>query len=551
MLSARTQNMGLAALIMGISIVLSRFMGLLRDKVISWQFGASHEADLYFAAFVVPDFINYLLAGGYVSITLMPLLSRRFAEDSEDAWRFFSAVFWWALFAVGTLTLVAWIWAAPLAKIVAPGFDAQQSARLAYFLRLILPGQVFFVSGACFSALLYLRKQFYVPALTPLIYNGCIIVCGLALPYFGLADGMVGFCVGVSLGAGIGAFALPYWAALRQDGVQGALQNAAQQSASPHTAQPQENLGGIGLRVYSPRWQNLRHPLLRSFLIMALPLMLGQSVVMLNEQFMRIFGSLVGDGAISLLSYARRISQVPVGMVGQAMAVASYPFLAALASKKDFGTFQQTLRSAMQTSTVLLLPIAAWMIATALPCMGFIFEGGDFSHENTVLSAPLLQIMLLAVPLWGIQMVLGRAFYALGDTLTPALCGTAVTIVSLPIFYKVLPYGAMGIALVSLLGVVVYVLIIMYIWQKRQGGAAFAGLGKSLGMALAFSCLCGGFAWWVSAALLSYFAHLPSVWPYVMALGGSGILFGLSYALLAHALCPELLAPLVRRWKKK
>ncbi len=536
MLGTRTQNMGLAALIMGISIVLSRFMGLLRDKVISWQFGASHEADLYFAAFVVPDFINYLLAGGYVSITLMPLLSRRFAEDTEDAWRFFSAVFWWALFAVGTLTLLAWIWAAPLAKMVAPGFDAEQSARLAYFLRLILPGQVFFVSGACFSALLYLRKQFYVPALTPLIYNGCIIICGVALPFFGLADGMVGFCIGVSLGAGIGAFALPYWAALRQ----------ATKAESEH-----EQLGGTGVALLRPCWKNLRHPLLRSFLFMALPLMLGQSVVMLNEQFMRIFGSLIGDGAISLLSYARRISQVPVGMVGQAMAVASYPFLAALASKKDFGTFQQTLRTAMHTSTVLLLPISAWMIATALPCMGFIFEGGDFSHKDTLLSAPLLQIMLLAVPLWGVQMVLGRAFYALGDTLTPALCGTGITIISLPIFYYSLPYGAMGIAVVSLLGVVAYVLIIMYIWQKRQGKEAFATLGKSLSMALGLSCLCGGLAWWSSTAIMQQLAHWPSVWPYLTALGGSGMVFGISYAALAYKLCPELLAPIIKRLQRK
>ena len=73
--------MGAAALIMAFSVLLSRFMGLFRDNIISWQFGAGGEADIYFAAFVVPDFLNYLLAGGYVSITLIPLLSRRFDCD--------------------------------------------------------------------------------------------------------------------------------------------------------------------------------------------------------------------------------------------------------------------------------------------------------------------------------------------------------------------------------------------------------------------------------------------------------------------------------------
>ena len=85
----RTQGMGLAALIMAGSIFLSRFMGLVRDKVISFHFGATAEADIYFAAFVVPDFLNYLLAGGYFSITLIPLLAASFEQDEQAGWRFF------------------------------------------------------------------------------------------------------------------------------------------------------------------------------------------------------------------------------------------------------------------------------------------------------------------------------------------------------------------------------------------------------------------------------------------------------------------------------
>lgn len=107
-LSAR-QKMGAAALIMGFSVLLSRFMGLARDKVISWQFGAAGESDIYFTAFVVPDFINYLLAGGYISITLIPLLSALFEEDEEDGWRFFGAVFTWATLAILGLAVLGWL----------------------------------------------------------------------------------------------------------------------------------------------------------------------------------------------------------------------------------------------------------------------------------------------------------------------------------------------------------------------------------------------------------------------------------------------------------
>ncbi len=509
--------MGMAAVIMSVSIMLSRFMGLLRDKVISWQFGASGEADLYFTAFVIPDFINYLLAGGYVSITLMPLLSKRFADDEADAWRFFSSIFWWALSAVTLLSLLAFIYAKPLAHLVAPGFDAEQIQRLTFFLRIILPAQIFFVSGACFSALLYLRKQFVVPALTPLIYNGFIILCGLALPYLGLAHGMEGFCYGVSLGAAFGAFILPYMAAAK---------------------------GGITIHFIG------RHALMKRFLLIALPLMLGQSVVMLNEQFLRIFGSLVGDGAISLLSYARRISQVPVGMIGQAVAVASYPFLTSLAAQNKQQEFAATLRMASNNSTIILLPLSAWMIAAAVPTMGFVFEGGSFLLNDTMASAPLLQLMLLAVPLWGVQMVLGRGFYALGDTLTPALSGTAVTVVSLPFFYICLPLGSFGIALVSFLGVLAYIIIIMLIWRKRQGSAAFTGLWNIVWQGISVSLAAGLVAWWVSDKTLAISTTLPSVWPYVLALGTSFVAFTLIYMGAAQLIFPQLTKPLWARLNK-
>ena len=99
------QRMGAASLILAASTILSRLMGLARDKIISWQFGAGGESDMYFAAFVVPDIINYMLAGGFMSITIIPLLSRRFQEDEDDAWKFFSCVFCWMGTASLALTL--------------------------------------------------------------------------------------------------------------------------------------------------------------------------------------------------------------------------------------------------------------------------------------------------------------------------------------------------------------------------------------------------------------------------------------------------------------
>ena len=209
------QKMGAAAAILAGGILFSRLMGLVRDKVISYYFGATFESDVYFAAFVIPDFINYLLAGGYFSITLIPLLAERFERDEADGWRLFSAVFTWVVLAALAVTGVAMLAAPSLARLAGPGFPPEALARLTAFLRIILPAQVFFLAGSILTAILYLRRQFVIPALIPLVYNGAIILVGL----LGIRRGMDGFCWGVLAGSLLGNFLLPLTAAMAGGGV--------------------------------------------------------------------------------------------------------------------------------------------------------------------------------------------------------------------------------------------------------------------------------------------------------------------------------------------
>ncbi len=508
---SRRQQMGWAALIMGVSVLLSRFMGLIRDKVISYLFGATTESDLYFAAFVIPDFINYLLAGAYFSITLIPLLSVAFEKDEADGWRFFSTVFTWIALLIGALTALAMVFAPRLAYLAAPGLNAEALERLALFLRIVLPAQICFLLGACITAILYLRKQFLVPALMPLIYNFMIILGGVLLRN----RGMEGFCWGVLAGAFVGALCLPYLAARSGAGLK------------------------LGFSLY--------HPGLKKFFLLALPLMVGQSVVVLDEQLVRIFGSLAGTGAISWLNYARRIMLVPVGVVAQAAGVASYPFLAELVAKQEFPKFHQTLNTALRGTLTLLVPLTVWMMVVSEPTIRLIFQQGHFGASDTLRTSQLLLILLIAVSCWGFQQVLGRGYYAQQDTITPAVIGTATTLLSVPVYYFVTPHlQAVGVALASSVSVGLYTGLLSLWWYHRFGGEAFLGLGKDF-MKVAAISLLAGFPAMLVVKFRFVDVDVHPYWEALYAIGISGMCFAVVFVMLSRYFIPDLVRPVLQK----
>jgi putative peptidoglycan lipid II flippase len=511
----RSQAMGAAALILGLSVFLSRLIGLIRDKIISYYFGAGEEADIYFASFVIPDFLNYLLAGGYFSITLVPLLASAFQRDERDGWRFFSAAVTWAFLGITLLTILAWMALPRLVPLAAPGFSPENQARLAFFLRIILPAQICFLPGACFSAMLYHRRQFLAPALTPLIYNVCIIAGGLGLFFLDPERGMEGFCWGVLAGAFLGALLLPCLA-----------------------------VRAGGLSFFLPRPSVLLHPAMKALLLLALPLMLGQSVAALDEQLVRVFGSLTGEGGVSLLNYARRVMFVPVGVVAQAAGLASYPFLAALAAEKNSRAFDAALNTATGTTLLVALPLSLWMMTISTPLMRLIFQQGLFSPEEAARSGLLLALMLLAVAFWAIQQIIGRAFYAHQDTLTPALAGSAVTVLALPLYYfGATRLGPPGVALAGTLAIVLYAALLCLIWTRRFGAGALAGLPGTAARSL---LLC------LPACAAAYGATLPlpfaqsSLAGALAAICLSGLVFALIYLVLGRIFAPAVTAPFSR-----
>ena len=322
------RTMGRAAVLVGTGILISRLLGFVRNSVLLGVLGLSSEADLYNAAFVIPDYLFFLMAGGYLTITFLPILSRHIAAgDEEGEWRSFVAVFRPVALVMIGLTVLAMIWARPLVEFLYRSFDPSDLDRLTGLVRIVLPAQVFFVLGSLFMAVQYARQRFLVPTLAPIVYNLAIIAGGAVTWAMGNPS-PEGFAWGALVGAIVGNFALQWWGASR-----------------------------IGLRW--PRHVPWRHPVLGEYLLLALPLMLGQSVAALDEQFIRVFGQLAGVGGITALVAGRQLSMVPVGVVAQAAGVAAYPFLVRLAAEGREDELEAEVGSAVRAT------ITAAMLAAA------------------------------------------------------------------------------------------------------------------------------------------------------------------------------------------
>jgi putative peptidoglycan lipid II flippase len=449
--------MGAAALIVSGGVLLSRILGVLRDVVFAGLLGADAVTDQYVAAFRIPDFMNYLLAGGFLSITFIPIFSRYLADGDEDGgWRALTAIIRPIALAIAGLVVIGWVAAPFVIETIYPDFTAEQTTTTVRLTRIVLPAQVFFVTGALFSAVQYAKGAFFVPSLAPIIYNLGIISGGVGYAAaVGEAD-PEGFIWGALIGAIVGNFALQWWGARR-----------------------------VGMRLGGDvPW---RHPVLREYLLIALPLMIGQSIVVLDETFMSVFGDLVGDGAQTHLQYARRTMFVPVGVIAQAAGVAAYPFLARLFAEGRQRELAATVDKALRWVVVLAMGAAALLMAMSVPTIRVLFERGSFEVEDTAAAATALFFYAIAVPIWGGLQVLSRAFYARREMWTPVVIGTVATVIAIPL-YVVLQrgYGLRGVAVASVLALALYTATLAFAWYRNQpeGGAAAGSIAESAARAV-------------------------------------------------------------------
>jgi putative peptidoglycan lipid II flippase len=417
------------------SVLLSRILGFFRDWTLAHQMGSNAVTDAYNAAFTLPDFLNYLIAGGSLSVTFIPVFAKYAAEKrEEEGWRVFSTVITVMGFVLVGLVLIGEVFAPHIVNWIAPGFSPPERARVVFLTRLMLPAQICFYEGSILSAVQYAKGQFVIPSLAPLIYNIGIILGGILLaPIIGIT----GFAVGVLAGALTGNFLLQIYGAYRA-------------GAS-----------------FSPSF-NVKHPGFWLFLKLSVPIMLAVSVSFADDWIIRYFGSYLQAASITWLTYGKNLMRVPLGLVGQGVGVASFPFLAQLYSEKKFEELNRVLNTTFKGLIFLLLPISALTIAQSVPVVNLVFSHTRMHGQDLYATGQTLAYFSIGMFAWGAQYILARGFYATRDTITPAIVGTLMTALNIPVYWWLaqrLQYR--GLALASSLGIVAYTLVLFILLNRR------------------------------------------------------------------------------------
>ncbi len=432
------KSLSVATLIMMGSVLLSRVFGIVREMVLARYGGTSFEMDAYVTAFILPELLNHFLAGGFLSITFIPIFQRHLIDNRQDkAWESFSN-----LICIGTIFFIILVpalffFTPEILTLLGPHIKKPANFLLTVKLtRIILPAQLFFYWGAFLSAVQMTHKHFFFPALAPVGYNGGIIIGGLVL---GPRLGIEGFAWGVLVGAIFGNFLLQ---------LPGAIKCGMR----------------FGFRC------NPFDPDVALYIRKTLPLILGLGMTFSNEIFFRFFGSFLSEGATSSVNYAFRTTMMMVAVFGQASGAAFYPFLTQLAAEKRFTEMVQLLDAVVRKIALYIIPLSTALIITARPVISILFERGRFNTQSTIETASVFSIYAAGCFAFSVSMIIARSFYALQNTILPMAVSTSTALISIPMYYLLSTiFGARGIAVSAVTGITMQFAVLYFIWSRRFG----------------------------------------------------------------------------------
>lgn len=391
----------------------SRIVGLLRDRLLTSEFGVGGVLDSYFSAFRIPDLVYNFLILGTLSSAFIPVFSKLLhkKDDLEDAQELVDDIFIIVAAVMGTFSVLMFVFAPSLTRIVAQSYDAQKFADTVLLTRVMAFSPLIFSISSIVTSVLQTYKKFFAAALAPIFYNGGIIIGILVLyPMFGV----IGLGYGVVLGA--------------------MLHVLVQIPALVMTKFPFRFTFGFNWENLNRLWK-LYWPRLLVIDVTTISIFIGTSVASTQAD------------AVTIFTLAFNLNALPLGVLAVSFATAIFPYLSEAYAKEDEAAFRKYLAGTVSRIIFVLIPVMVLMLLFRAQLVRIVYGAGEFDWEATILTYQTFTIFALSIPFQGLIPLFSRALYARHDTITPMLVGVGGMVLNGVLSWLLIQeYGVLGVA---------------------------------------------------------------------------------------------------------
>jgi len=460
----------------------SRILGLVRDQVLAYLFGAGNAMDAFNVAFRIPNLVRDLFAEGAMSAAFVPTFTRYLTrEGRRAAWRLGNQVLNALVIVTGALVVAGIVFADPLVRTFAEKGFAAVPGKLeltVQLTRVMFPFLTFVAIAAACMGMLNSLQRFFVPAVSPAMFNVGTIVAAFALvplmPSLGWPP-IMAIAIGALVG-GVGQI-LIQWPLLRREGYR-------------YEA------------VLNPRDEGLH----RILMLMG-PGVLGLAALQVNLFVNTVLATNEGTGAVSWLNYAFRLMYMPIGLFGVSIATAALPSISRHAAQEETAGIRNTVSRGLRLMMMLNVPATIGLIALATPIVHVIFEHGAFTPDDTQATAAALMFYAPGLIGYSAVKIASPTFYALHESRTPVVVGVftvGVNVVLNLLLVRVVGYR--GLALGTAVAALFNAGVLLWLLRKRLGGLDERAVTLAFVKITAASLVMGGGAYGLHAWLTRAFA---------------------------------------------
>ena len=507
LINAQINSITLAAALVAVSSLISRVLGILRDRILAGQFGAGDTLDVYFAAFRIPDLVYNLIVLGALSAGFIPvfteLLQKKDAKSCEiihksshkAAWDFASNLINILLIILISISLIGYLAAPYLMKLVAPGFSADKLEQTVTLTRIMFISPIMFGLSGIVGGVLQSFKRFFVYSLSPILYNIGIITGAL---FFVPIWGISGLAYGVVFGTIL------------------------------HLLIQVPTLFSLGFK-YKP-FVNLSSNKIKKIGRLMVPRIMSLGIMQINLLIITVIASTLSSGSLSIFNFANNLAFFPIGVFGISFAVAAFPTLSSYTNDRKLfvRTFSKTIRNILFfiiPSTVILITLKAQIVRVVLGT-------GNFDWTDTMLTLEALQFFAISLFAQATIPLLARMFFARHDSKTPFLIGLASVIINILLsYYLSVIYGVSGLALAFSLAAIFNFVLLWIFLRKKIGDMDEMNILESV-IKFSASAVGAGVAIQVTKELISWYVDMDKFWG-ILSQGFISAMIGLvTYLLL-------------------